>query len=129
MTEETGMALRHATAFTGDMAHDLALIDRVIAEGPYEPDWASLSGNRPPAWFADAKFGIFTHWGLYTVPEYRNEWYSRNMYIQGYPEFDHHRETYGPQSEFGYKDFIPMFTAERFDADEWADLFAKSGAR
>lgn len=129
MTEETGMALRHATAFTGDMAHDLALIDRVIAEGPYEPDWASLSGNRPPAWFADAKFGIFTHWGLYTVPEYRNEWYSRNMYIQGYPEFDHHRETYGPQSEFGYKDFIPMFTAERFDADEWADLFAKSGTR
>ncbi|NMM94921.1 alpha-L-fucosidase [Bifidobacterium oedipodis] len=108
---------------------DMNHVEAVIAAGPYEPTWRSLSRIAVPGWFADAKFGIFTHWGLYTVPEFRNEWYSRNMYIQGYPEFDHHVATYGPQKEFGYKDFIPMFTAERFDADEWLDLFAASGAR
>ncbi|MBT1165122.1 alpha-L-fucosidase [Bifidobacterium felsineum] len=108
---------------------DLHTIDQVIAAGPYSDTWQSLAQASVPAWFPDAKFGIFTHWGLYTVPEYRNEWYSRNMYIEGYPEFDHHREVFGPQAEFGYKDFIPMFTAERFNADEWLDLFAKAGAR
>ena len=111
------------------MMIDLKTIDDVIASGPYDDTWESLSRVEVPSWFPDAKFGIFTHWGLYTVPEYRNEWYSRNMYIDGYPEYEHHRATYGPQSEFGYKDFIPMFTAERFDADEWLDLFAKAGAR
>ena len=108
---------------------DLNAIDAVVAQGPYTDTWESLSQVQVPGWFPDAKFGIFTHWGLYTVPEYRNEWYSRNMYIQGYPEYEHHREAYGPQNEFGYKDFIPMFTAERFDADEWLDLFKTAGAR
>ncbi|KFI64234.1 alpha-L-fucosidase [Bifidobacterium cuniculi] len=111
------------------MAPTLAQVTSVANAGPYRPDWASLAANRNPDWFADAKFGIFTHWGLYTVPEYRNEWYSRNMYIQGYPEFDHHVATYGPQREFGYKDFIPMFTADAFDADAWCALFARAGAR
>nr|AIA94452.1 alpha_L_fucos [uncultured Bifidobacterium sp.] len=107
----------------------LSDIDDVIAAGPYEATWDSLTRAGVPDWFQDAKFGIFTHWGLYTVPEFRNEWYSRNMYIQGYPEYEHHRDVYGPQNRFGYKDFIPMFTAKRFDPDEWLDLFAESGAR
>ena len=105
------------------------VLEAVIASGPYADTWESLSQAPVPAWFTDAKFGIFTHWGLYTVPEYRNEWYSRNMYIEGYPEFEHHVNTYGPQNKFGYRDFIPMFTAERFDANEWLDLFAAAGAR
>ena len=108
---------------------DLSTVEAVIASGPYADTWESLSQAPAPAWFTDAKFGIFTHWGLYTVPEYRNEWYSRNMYIEGYPEFEHHVNTYGPQNKFGYRDFIPMFTAERFDANEWLDLFAAAGAR
>lgn len=108
---------------------DLSTVEAVIASGPYADTWESLSQAPVPAWFTDAKFGIFTHWGLYTVPEYRNEWYSRNMYIEGYPEFEHHVNTYGPQNKFGYRDFIPMFTAERFDANEWLDLFAAAGAR
>lgn len=108
---------------------NLDTVESVIGSGPYTDEWSSLCNAPAPAWFADAKFGIFTHWGLYTVPEYRNEWYSRNMYIEGYPEFDHHRAVYGPQKDFGYKDFIPMFTAERFDADEWLDLFRAAGAR
>ena len=108
---------------------DLSTVEAVIASGPYADTWESLSQAPAPAWFTDAKFGIFTHWGLYSVPEYRNEWYSRNMYIEGYPEFEHHVNTYGPQNKFGYRDFIPMFTAERFDANEWLDLFAAAGAR
>ncbi len=108
---------------------DLETVNAVIAAGPYDDTWESLSRNVVPDWFTDAKFGIFTHWGLYTVPEYRNEWYSRNMYIKGSPEFEHHIKTYGPQKDFGYKDFIAMFTAERFDADAWLDLFRQAGAR
>ena len=108
---------------------NLDTVESVIGSGPYDEGWASLCNAQAPEWFADAKFGIFTHWGLYTVPEYRNEWYSRNMYIEGYPEFDHHRAAYGPQKDFGYKDFIPLFTAERFDADTWLDLFREAGAR
>jgi alpha-L-fucosidase len=108
---------------------DLQRIDDVIASGPYQATWQSLSSHVVPSWFSDAKFGIFTHWGLYTVPEFRNEWYSRNMYIQGYPEFDHHRTVYGPQKVFGYKDFIPSFTARAFDPDEWLDLFHEAGAQ
>jgi alpha-L-fucosidase len=95
----------------------------------YEPSWESLKRHEVPQWYRDAKFGIFIHWGLYAVPAFGNEWYPRNMYQRGTPEFEHHVKTYGPQSRFGYKDFIPKFTAERFDPDAWAALFKESGAR
>ena len=107
----------------------LKKIDEVIAKGPYRADWNSLSAYRVPEWYKDAKFGIFIHWGIYSVPAFGNEWYSRNMYIQGSPEFEHHRKTYGDQKDFGYKDFIPLFKAERFEPKEWAELFKKAGAR
>ncbi|KAF1290778.1 alpha-L-fucosidase [Candidatus Enterococcus leclercqii] len=102
---------------------------QVAQQGPYTPDWNSLNDFQVPRWFREAKFGIFIHWGLYSVPAFNNEWYSRNMYINGHPEFDHHVATYGPQKEFGYKDFIPLFTAEKFDPDEWLALFERAGAR
>ena len=95
-------------------------IDRVIARGPYRDDWASLARYRVPQWYQDAKFGIFIHWGVYAVPAFNNEWYPRNMYIQGSPEFQHHLDTYGPHKDFGYKDFIPLFKAEKFDPAAWA---------
>ena len=95
----------------------------------YEPTWESLMQYTAPDWYRDAKFGIFIHWGLYAVPAFANEWYPRNMYLQGTKEFEHHVETYGPQSEFGYKDFIPMFKAEKYDPDAWAQLFAEAGAK
>ena len=107
----------------------LRAIDRVNEQGPYHASWESLAAYRPPEWYQDLKFGIFTHWGLYSVPAFNNEWYSRNMYIQGTPEFAHHVATYGPQKDFGYKDFIPMFTALRFDPDRWAELFSAAGAQ
>jgi alpha-L-fucosidase len=95
----------------------------------YEPTWESLKNYTAPQWYLDAKFGIFIHWGVYSVPAFGNEWYPRNMYIQGSPEYHHHLETYGPHTQFGYKDFIPQLTAEKFDADEWARLFKAAGAR
>ncbi|MCM1048797.1 MAG: alpha-L-fucosidase [Clostridiales bacterium] len=107
----------------------LAQIKEVIDKGPYHDTWESLTDFIMPSWFEKAKFGIFIHWGLYSVPAFNNEWYSRNMYIQGTPEFEHHVKTYGAHKDFGYKDFIPMFTAEKFDADFWAETFAGAGAK
>lgn len=100
-----------------------------LASGPFTPDWSSLRAYEPPNWYVDGKFGIFIHWGPYTVPAFANEWYARNMYVQGRPEYEHHLATYGPHREFGYKDFIPQFTADAFDADEWAGLFRQAGAQ
>ncbi|MFP5266893.1 MAG: alpha-L-fucosidase [Acidobacteriota bacterium] len=97
--------------------------------GPFRSDWNSLGAYRVPEWFRDAKFGVFIHWGVYSVPAFGNEWYSRNMYQPGTPAFQHQIATYGPQSKFGYKDFIPMFRGEHFDAAQWVDLFVRSGAR
>ncbi len=107
----------------------LERIDRVIEAGPYKDDWASLEGRPVPEWYRKAKFGIFIHWGVYSVPAFGSEWYPRNMYIQGSPEFEHHIKTYGPHKDFGYKDFIPLFKAEKFDPAAWAELFRQAGAR
>ncbi len=98
----------------------------------YSADWQSLSSYTIPEWFRDAKFGIFIHWGVYSVPEFEDEWYPRNMYRKDAKDekaYAHHVATYGPQDRFGYKDFIPMFKAQHFDADRWADLFKRSGAK
>lgn len=103
-------------------------VERVVAEGPYGPDWESLMTAPVPDWFRQEKLGIFIHWGVYSVPAKFNEWYSRNMYIQGGAEFDHHVQTYGPHSSFGYKDFIPMFRAEKFEPEYWLELFQRAGA-
>lgn len=120
--------------FSGDVASDLTKVDEAIKAGPFSADWDSLAGNGVADWYRDAKLGIFVHWGAYSVPAYGNEWYPRRMYLSGDGShgnsiFQHHRDTWGAQKEFGYKDFIPMFTAENFDADAWAELFEESGAK
>ena len=104
-------------------------IDAALAAGPFRPEQRSLEHYRCPDWYRDGKFGIFIHWGVYSVPAFGNEWYPRNMYRQGTPEYEHHLKTYGPHHKFGYKDFIPMFKAEKFDAAEWAELFRAAGAK
>ncbi|MBR3306750.1 MAG: alpha-L-fucosidase [Lachnospiraceae bacterium] len=111
-----------------DLIKEMARIDSVNASGPFSPDWESLQRWRQPDWMKERKLGIFMHWGLYSVPENSNKWYSRNMYIKGMPAYRHHRRTYGPQKDFGYKDFIPLFTAEKFDADAWISIFKDAGA-
>jgi len=107
----------------------LQVIERTIEGGPFAATWDSLRNYHVPAWYQDAKFGIFIHWGVYSVPAFGNEWYPREMYQMDTREYKHHIDTYGPHTKFGYKDFIPQLGAERFDAKQWAALFKKSGAR
>lgn len=97
---------------------------------PYIEEWASLGKhNAAPTWFKDAKLGIYFHWGLYSVPAFDNEWYPRNMHFKDHKVYKHHVENYGEPSDFGYHDFAPLFKAESFDPEQWADLFVKTGAK
>lgn len=112
----------------------------------YEPTFESLEQADPvPEWFKDAKFGIYFHWGVYSVPAYGNEWYPRNMYFPGSGENKHHLETYGSLEEWPYDKFItggtdkdgnavqfaPKLKSEggNFDPSEWAQLFEDAGAK
>jgi alpha-L-fucosidase len=95
----------------------------------YDRTWDSLAHHPDAAWFNDGKFGIYFHWGIYSVPAFDNEWYSRNMYIEGQRAHQFHQLVYGPTSKFGYKDFLPMFRAEKFNAQEWAELIHRAGAK
>ena len=103
------------------------------AQVKYEPTWESLDKRPTPQWYDDAKFGIFIHWGVYSVPA----WSPKGMYSEWYwhwlndPKQEalrkFHAETYG--QDFQYQDFAPMFKAELFNPDQWADIFARSGAK
>lgn len=107
----------------------LQQVDKLNREGPFRADWEALKKYQVPDWYKDAKFGIFIHWGVYAVPAFGSEWYPRQMYIQGSEEYKHHLATYGTQDKFGYKDFVPMFKAEKFDPVAWARLFKEAGAK
>lgn len=111
------------------MKQYLKLIDEVNEHGRFKPTWDSLQQYRVPKWYEDVKFGIFIHWGVYSVPAFSSEWYPRGMYMKGTCEYEHHLKTYGEHKKFGYKDFIPMFKAEKFDPAEWARLFKAAGAQ
>ena len=102
---------------------------KAIPIGPYQDNWESLKENyKVPEWLKDAKFGIFIHFGVYTVPAHGSEWYPHHMYNnETFAKW--HTEHYGSPDVFGYKDFIPLFKAEKFDADDWTELFINSGAR
>ncbi|MEU9442286.1 alpha-L-fucosidase [Streptomyces sp. NPDC048304] len=99
----------------------------------YQPTEASLSGHQAPYWFQGAKFGIFIHWGVYSVAAWAPvgkqyaEWYWDQMQDPGNPTYAYHRATYG--EDFAYDDFIPRFTAERFDPRAWVELFRDAGAQ
>jgi alpha-L-fucosidase len=108
---------------------ELDRVDRTIGHGPFRASWDSLEQYQVPQWYLDAKFGIFIHWGVYSVPAFSSEWYPRMMYLQGSKEYKHQIDTHGPESKFGYKDYIPQFTASKFDAGQWAELFRESGAK
>lgn len=120
--------------------------ENLVANAPaiYEPNWESIKKNyKDPEWFNQQKFGIFIHWGAYSVPAYGSEWYPRRMYMDTATftaqlklqntgpngTYLHHKATWGDQKEFGYKDFIPMFKAENFNPKAWIDLFKAAGAK
>jgi len=120
---------RASSKYDSERSKILGEVRRVAKDGPYRADWQSLQKYEVPDWCKDAKFGIFIHWGVYSVPAFGSEWYPRNMYRQGSDEYNHHLSTYGPLAKFGYKDFIPMFRAEHFDPAAWARLFKEAGAK
>ena len=103
----------------------------------YEANWESLNKRKIPEWFNQDKFGIFIHWGLYAVPAYAPimpnsgysyaEWYWYRLYEKQKDFIAFHNKNYG--SSFAYQQFEPMFKAEMFEPDQWADLFKKSGAK
>ena len=109
----------------------------------FKETWKSICEHQVPDWFRNEKFGIYTHWGPYTVPAYggssdalvgasgvyNSAWYGRRMYQEGISCNIHHTKTYGSPDKFGYKDLIPQFTAEKYDAEEWVELFKDAGAR
>lgn len=103
--------------------------DMSIECGVFEPSWQSLSENyQTPEWFSDAKLGIWAHWGLQCVPE-AGDWYARNMYQQNHARYRDHVSKYGHPTEFGMKDFIPMWKAEKFDPERLVKLYKEVGAR
>jgi alpha-L-fucosidase len=121
-------------------------ISAQVQKQKFEPTFESLDKVNPvPEWFKDAKFGIYFHWGVYSVPAFGNEWYPREMYIKGSIENKHHVKIYGEVSKWPYNNFItgakdkhgnfvqfaPKLKSEggKFDPDEWAQLFADAGAK
>lgn len=111
------------------VAEALRAVDEVIVAGPYAATAESLQGHRVPAWYLDAKFGIFVRWGLSSVPAFGDEDYPREMYRKGSEAWAHHRKSFGDPEEVGYADFIASFAVERFDPARWAGLFERAGAR
>jgi alpha-L-fucosidase len=117
------------------------LLQAGFSQTRYQANWESLDSRPVAPWFQDAKFGIFIHWGPYSVPAWSPrgtyaEWYqywmqtkslSGNGNFTGTEVYDHHVRTYG--EEFSYYEFGKMFTAEDFDATQWAQLFKEAGAR
>jgi alpha-L-fucosidase len=142
-------ALLLAAGLTGATAAGLTRFSAVWAtEGPqsYTPAWSSVDQHPPaPEWFQDAKFGIYYHWGVFSVPAFINEWYPRNMHNNGSPENNHHKQVYGDPSVWPYHNFIngardragnfvqfaPKLKSAggNFDPNEWAQLFVDAGAR
>jgi alpha-L-fucosidase len=99
-----------------------------MTPGPYTNSLDSLKAYAIPDWFADAKFGIWSHWGPQSAVG-EGDWYARRMYIEGEPQYESHVKRFGPQSKVGYKDLIPLFTASRWDPEHLMDLYAKAGAK
>lgn len=100
-----------------------------MEEGPYEPTWESLSQyNQAPDWFRDAKFGIWAHWGPQCQPE-QGDWYARGMYDEGSHQYNWHVENYGHPSEFGFKDVINLWKADKWNPDQLMTLYKKAGAK
>ena len=116
----------------------------VLSAQTYKPNWESIDSRPVPTWFTDAKFGIFIHWGVYSVPSYApvipgklaySEWYW-NAITEGQKSkenpvnagsWEYHKRMYG--ADYDYKDFAPQFRAELFDPEHWADVFQRSGAK
>ena len=99
-----------------------------LSEGPFKPTDESMKQYQYPEWFRDAKLGFWAHWGPQAVPR-QGDWYAKNMYMEGSADYKYHVEHYGHPSEFGYKDIIPLWKAEKWDPDQLMALYKKAGAK
>lgn len=94
----------------------------------FAPELESLKNYRAPEWFRDAKLGMWACWGPEAVPE-MGDWYARNLYVQGSPQYEDHLKRYGHPSKFGYKDIVPLWKAENWNPDRLMGLYKKAGAK
>jgi alpha-L-fucosidase len=101
---------------------------RTIAAGPFQANWESLMQYRAPDWFRDAKFGLWAHWTAQCVPE-QGDWYARNMYIQGHPQYEYHVAHYGHPSKFGFMEIDNVWKAEKWQPEELIRMYVKAGAK
>ena len=108
-------------AYRKQLDEYLEKIDSIIENGRYKDNQKALGYLKFNTWYKNAKFGVFLHWGVYSVPAYYSEWYPRLMYYKGNPVYWHHKKKYG--KDFNYRDFVPMFKAEKFDAEKWNQRF------
>ena len=99
-----------------------------IAEGPFKPEWNSLTNYQTPEWFRDAKFGMWAHWGPQCEPE-KGDWYARSMYMQGSGDYKSHLTEYGHPSTNGFKDVIHQWKAADFDPDKLLAFYKENGAK
>jgi alpha-L-fucosidase len=99
-----------------------------VSTGKFVATWDSLKQYRTPDWFRDAKFGIWAHWGPQCQPE-EGDWYARNIYIQRTRQYRSHLERYGHPSEFGFKDVIREWKADKWDPDRLVALYKRAGAQ
>ncbi len=129
-TAAPALALRNAFSQTpaGNQGQSPATPPLAITPGPYTNTRASLRAYTTPDWFADAKFGIWSHWGPQSAIG-DGDWYARNMYIEGMPQYEYHLKRFGPQSKIGYKDLISLYTADKWDPEHLMDLYQRAGAK
>ena len=99
-----------------------------VDDGPFQPNWDSLTQYKVPEWFRDAKFGIWAHWGPQCQPEH-GDWYARSMYIEGSDDYKFHLEKYGHPSRFGFKDVITEWKAESWNPEYLVSLYKRAGAK
>ena len=101
---------------------------RRIAPGPFQPTWPSLRAYKTPDWFRDAKFGIWAHWSAQCVPE-QGDWYARQMYLQGHPQYQHHLKTYGHPSTSGFMEIDNLWKAGQWNPEDLMGLYKAAGAK
>src|SRR5262249_12118831 len=100
-----------------------------VATGPFQPSWESLTQNyKCPDWFRDAKFGIWAHWSAQCVPE-QGDWYARNMYTQGHAQYNHHVQTYGHPTKFGFMEIENLWKADKWEPEKLMSLYKRAGAK
>ena len=106
----------------------MAALAQTVTPGRFTDQRASLESYAIPEWFADAKFGIWSHWGPQSAVG-DGDWYARNMYVEGTEQYEYHLKRFGPQSKIGYKDLIPLFTADKWEPEHLMDLYQRAGAK